>query len=111
MKSLNTQYRGISKETDVISFPMLDAHDLFPSRTHRTPAPRQPLLLGDIVISVPKAMEQARTYNTAFDAELLRLLIHGLLHLLGYDHEKSRHHKVKMQKKEKEILHAVSQLD
>jgi probable rRNA maturation factor len=101
MKTLNTQYRGIPKETDVLSFPMDD---------HLALAVNTSQVLGDIVISIPKTIEQAKAYSAPFYEELLRLLIHGLLHLLGYDHEKSRYQKARMEKKEKEILHAVARL-
>jgi rRNA maturation RNase YbeY len=103
MKHLNQHYRGIPKETDVLSFPMNEV-EAFP------PDASRPLILGDIVISIPKTLEQAEAYGVHFYEELLRLLIHGLLHLLGYDHEKSRYHKMKMVMKEKEILHAVARM-
>jgi len=110
MKHLNTLYRGISKETDVLSFPM-DEDKSFRSHASRfTPHDSRPLVLGDIVISIPKTLQQAEAYSAPFFEELLRLLIHGLLHLLGYDHEKSRYQKVRMEKKEKEIMHAVARL-
>lgn len=109
MKQLNLRYRGNPKETDVLSFPMEDAQSSLQhpaNRTHHTSS-LMPTLLGDIVISVPKTVEQARAYGTAFSEELLRLLIHGLLHLLGYDHEKTRYQKMRMEKKEKEIFDAI----
>lgn len=111
MKRLNTLYRGISKETDVLSFPMHEVQESLPGASRYTPHPSRSLVLGDIVISIPKTLEQARTYSAPFYEELLRLLIHGLLHLLGYDHEKGRYQKVRMEKKEKEILHAIAQMD
>lgn len=107
MRQLNHGYRGIPKETDVLSFPMEDAGTFNPCPDLSHPAPR---LLGDIVISVPKTVAQARAYNVTFYEELLRLLIHGLLHLVGYDHEKNRYQKAKMMNKEREILHAVSRV-
>ena len=147
MKTLNSQYRGISKETDVLSFPLEElyidgatAKPSFPLVRTQADSPgrigkrspkglrlsrsdetggrlfpcasslSQPLILGDIVISIPKTLEQAKTYRAPFYEELLRLLIHGLLHLLGYDHEKSRYQKVSMEKKEKEIWRAVAHL-
>jgi probable rRNA maturation factor len=112
MKQLNRHYRGNSKETDVLSFPMEDAQASLhhPSHlTHQTSFLTPPLL-GDIVISIPKTVAQARAYGTTFSEELLRLLIHGLLHLLGYDHEKTGYQKMRMEKKEKEIFHAVSRV-
>jgi len=109
MKQLNTLYRGIPKETDVLSFPMHEEISFY-SRAGRSTPYDSPLVLGDIVISVPKTIRQSREYETSFQDELRRLLIHGLLHLLGYDHEKSRYQKVLMEKKEKEILHAFAGL-
>jgi len=122
MKQLNLHYRGIPKETDVLSFPLQEVWSVCPRTSRLTIHPPQadpprrathdpqPLILGDIVISIPRTIEQAREYGASLYEELLRLLIHGLLHLLGYDHEKSRYQRVRMEKKEKEILHAVARL-
>jgi rRNA maturation RNase YbeY len=106
MKSLNREYRGIPKETDVLSFPMGA-----PPRCMTVSARRLPVMLGDIVISIPKAVAQSREYGVTFQNELRRLLIHGLLHLAGYDHELNRYQKARMQKKEKELLSAVQAMD
>ncbi|MDH4231254.1 MAG: rRNA maturation RNase YbeY [Nitrospirota bacterium] len=100
MKLLNTRYRKISKDTDVLSFPLMD-RDLY----HR------PVILGDIVISVPRALKQAEEFGVPFYDELLRLLIHGLLHLVGYDHEVNAYQKKKMEKKERELFDAVKKVD
>ncbi len=110
MKQLNTLYRGIPKETDVLSFPLQEGWSARPRTSRITIHDSQPLVLGDIVISVPKTIRQSLEYQTSFQDELRRLLIHGLLHLFGYDHEKSRYGKLQMEKKEKEILHAVAGL-
>jgi probable rRNA maturation factor len=99
MKLLNTEYRGICKDTDVLSFPLLDK-DIH----------QGPVVLGDIVISVPKALEQADEFKTTFYQELLRLLIHGLLHLIGYDHEINSYQKRKMQQKERWLFDAVTKV-
>jgi len=106
MRSLNANYRGIPKETDVLSFPMETPSSRFPVSVHPSL-----LMLGDIVISVPRASRQAREYGVTFHEELRRLLIHGLLHLAGYDHEKGRYQKVRMEKKEKELLNALKEMD
>jgi probable rRNA maturation factor len=79
---LNRQYRGIDTPTDVLSFPQLDA----PGPSVEQPA-GMPLMLGDIVISLLRAEEQAREYGHSRERELAFLLVHGLLHLLGFDHE------------------------
>ena len=76
---LNRRYRGKEGPTDVLSFPM-DAPGA-------APAPDgQPVLLGEIVISVPRALEQAERYGHSPRRELAYLAVHGCLHLLGYDH-------------------------
>ncbi len=106
MKSLNAHYRGIPKDTDVLSFPMDAPSERFPSPGHLVPR-----MLGDIVISVPRAAEQAHACGISFCEELRRLLIHGLLHLAGYDHEKGRHRKALMKRKEQELRHALQEMD
>ena len=99
MKILNTRYRGIPKDTDVLSFPLRD------EGLHNGP-----VMLGDIVISVPKALQQAKEFEVPFYDELLRLLVHGLLHLVGYDHEINSYQKKKMERKEQELLDALKKM-
>lgn len=100
MRRLNCQYRSLDKTTDVLSFPLCE------------PAlPRDGDALGDIVISIPRAAIQAETYEVTFREELLRLLLHGLLHLIGYDHEKNAYQKLRMQRKEKELIDALTPVD
>lgn len=70
IREINRIHRGIDKATDVLSFPMEDDE-----------------LLGDIIISIPKAKQQAIDYGHSFERELFFLAIHGFLHLLGYDHQ------------------------
>lgn len=81
IQELNRTYRDKNQPTDVLSFPMYEA-DQVEIETFED----EPLLLGDIIISVPKAKEQAEEYNHSFERELGFLLVHGFLHLLGYDH-------------------------
>lgn len=64
-------------------------------------------ILGDIVINLHQAKRQAEEYGLTFYEEVTRLLIHGLLHLLGYDHEKNKHEAAKMKRKELEILGGI----
>lgn len=81
---LNSAYRGIDEPTDVLSFAM-DGEDEFASDADSdVPLERQ---LGDIVISVPRAQEQAAVYGHSLEREIGFLFVHGFLHLLGYDHE------------------------
>ena len=72
LRALNRQWRGIDRATDVLSFPYSDGADERVS--------------GDLVISVQRAVEQARRYRVSFGRELARLVIHGTLHLAGHDH-------------------------
>ena len=96
ISSLNNKYRGIDKPTDVLSFSLLEGAD-------KSPEVESEKLLGDIIISIETAQRQADTLNHSIEKELTVLLIHGLLHLTGYDHEKDQDYKI-MREKENEIL-------
>jgi probable rRNA maturation factor len=87
MRQLNLRHRGKDAPTDVLSFPQFDTGAM-PLLTD-TKCEQPPLTLGDIVISVTTAERQARTLSIRPAARIRTLLIHGLLHLLGYDHEGS----------------------
>ncbi len=78
MRPLNAKYRKKNKTTDVLSFPA------------DNPATAKRVLLGDVIISVEQARRQAKERNHSLKREMVILLIHGILHLLGYDHERSR---------------------
>lgn len=91
---INKEYRNIDRPTDVISFALEDVKD-FTYHDFR--------LLGDIYISLPKAKEQAEIYGHSFLRELSFLAVHGILHLLGYDHIKKEEEKIMFQRQE-EIL-------
>ena len=90
---INKEYRGIDRVTDVISFALEDNIDI--KLDHR--------ILGDIYICVERAEEQAKEYEHSFLREISFLMIHGLLHLLGYDHMKEEEEKIMFAKQE-EIL-------
>ncbi|MDE6142196.1 MAG: rRNA maturation RNase YbeY [Bacilli bacterium] len=79
MHRYNLEYRGIDRTTDVLSFALED------NQTFKTEIRR----LGDIFISIPKMQKQAKEYNHSEKRELSFLTVHGLLHLLGYDHTRS----------------------
>ena len=74
---LNADYRGKNKPTDVLSFSAIEEQSDFLVGD----------VLGDLVISIPTAKRQAKTYHVSLEDELYRLIIHGVLHLFGYDHE------------------------
>ncbi|MDR7870173.1 MAG: rRNA maturation RNase YbeY [Tissierellaceae bacterium] len=91
IKNLNRDYRGVDSETDVLSFPMDDEfHIGLP-------------LLGDIIISVEKALEQSQEYGHSLERELAYLACHSMFHLMGYDHMELDE-KQEMRNKEKEVM-------
>lgn len=94
IREINKSYRGIDRETDVISFALED------EKTIRVENER---ILGDIYISVEKAKMQAEEYGHSFKREICFLTTHGFLHLLGYDHMKKEDEEV-MFKLQEEIL-------
>lgn len=96
--ALNKEYRNVDRPTDVLSFPLGENGEY--DKNMDTGA----LLLGDIVISVPKAMEQAETYNHSLQREIGFLTVHSMLHLLGYDHEQGGMEEVRMREKEETVL-------
>ncbi len=112
MRVLNRRYRKKDRPTDVLAFPQLERRSAKTSRL-RTPQalsggkPGAPSLLGDVVISLPTAKRQAAEHGHGLREEVTRLLIHGVLHLLGYDHERSEREAALMARKEKTILRAV----
>ncbi len=95
MRRLNHRYRGRDTTTDVLAFAMRDA-----AGPHSD-------LLGDVVISIPTAAKQAVEHGHTVAYELAVLLIHGILHLLGYDHERNAREARRMQHEERKILRAV----
>ncbi len=107
MKRLNASFRGIPRTTDVLSFPQYSAREL----QKKVPGLHSELILGDIVISAPTAAAQATAEGADFYDEINGLLIHGILHLLGHDHEKSRYRAAVMRKKEREIFNAIKKMD
>jgi len=102
MRALNRQYRGIDGTTDVLSFPALEGGDALKAAFSREDGP--PTALGDIVISAARALKQSEEIGQTLEDEMLFLLVHGILHLLGYDHEKSPSEKRVMEKKQKKLV-------
>ena len=93
---LNLTYRGVDQPTDVLSFPQYeDFNDL-----------KQLACLGDIVISIEKAREQAVDYEHSFEREMAYLTVHSIYHLLGYDHDTEENTR-RMREKEEEVLQAL----
>ncbi len=98
--ALNLRYRKIDRPTDVLSFPLIDFDK------EGLPDDGSKAYLGDIVISIEKAAEQAEEYGHSLDRELGFLTAHSMLHLLGYDHIKPDEEKVMFGKQE-EILKKI----
>lgn len=114
IRQINAQFRDIDKDTDVLSFPMLDldpgadlsdldrfAYDINPKNGA--------LILGDIVISAEKARDQAKEYGHSFHREMGFLVVHGMLHLLGYDHMEEEDKRL-MRSMEETILSSLNLL-
>ena len=95
---INKEYRGVDRPTDVISFALEDEPDI--KLDHR--------ILGDIYISIDKAREQANEYGHSLKRELCFLTVHGVLHLLGYDHMKSKKDEEIMFSLQDEILESLN---
>ncbi len=99
IRKLNCKYREKDYPTDVISFSYRE-----------TPFPNEYIKnepLGDIYLSLEKAFMQSKEYKVSLQDEVNRLLVHGVLHLLGYDHELSKEEEKRMREKEEEILQAI----
>ena len=97
MRALNAKYRGVPKTTDVLSFP-------------QSPQQRgvEQHLIGDVVISLQAATRQANARASTLHGEVVRLLVHGILHLLGYDHECGAREARRMKAKEHMIIRRLT---
>lgn len=98
MRGLNRRYRGKDCTTDVLAFAMREAPNSSAG------------LLGDVVIAVPTAVRQAKQGQRSLEEELIVLLIHGILHLCGYDHERSEKEARRMHRRERMILRTLALL-
>ena len=88
IQDLNREHRGIDKPTDVLSFPSIEYINGEPQiQPGDTDPDSGQVFLGDIIISVERAFEQSQDYGHSVERELSFLAVHGILHLLGYDHE------------------------
>jgi probable rRNA maturation factor len=107
MRELNREHRQKDSATDVLSFPLYEP-DAFErnGRTHPRAAVAGERMLGDIVISVDTAQMQAAEYDATLAREVERLLIHGVLHLCGHDHEKAGERRV-MEREERRLAEAI----
>jgi len=100
IKELNKKYRKENRITDVLSF----GQELNSKRLKFPSLPNEYFELGDVVICLSQVKKNARKFSLSFKKELVLVLIHGILHLLGYDHEKSDKEAKKMKEREKQYL-------
>ena len=98
--ALNLQYREVDRPTDVLSFPLTD----YDGNTDEPEVDEPCVSLGDIVISLEKAAEQAETYGHSFEREVAFLTVHSMLHLLGYDHELGEAEDIDMRARQSAIM-------
>ena len=96
IRAINDEYRGIDEATDVLSFPQFDRAEDYP--------PRGFVPLGDIVVSVERANDQALLYGHSFERELAFLVAHSTLHLLGYDHVNDAEGERVMREKQRAVM-------
>ena len=98
IRTLNNNFRGIDKATDVLSFPLTDYDGT------ELPIDEPEISLGDIVLSLERAAEQAEEFGHSFEREVAFLTVHSMLHLLGYDHVNSEEEDAEMRRRQREIL-------
>lgn len=98
IRKLNREYRGIDRPTDVLSFPIAEDGNL------EEAFDGEKLELGDIVISLERAREQAEQFGHPFEREVAFLSVHSTLHLLGYDHELSDEDDADMRERQRAIM-------
>lgn len=105
IRQINSQFRDIDKETDVLSFPL---NNLVPGAFDALQCETDPgsgrILLGDMVISVPRCSEQGKEFGHGYKREVMYLSVHSVLHLLGYDHLDEGEMKNLMRQREKTIM-------
>ena len=100
IRKLNQKFRGIDRATDVLSFPLFD----YEGNSEEPPINELKGMLGDIVISLERAEEQAEEYGHSFQREVAFLTVHSMLHLLGYDHETGEEDETDMRRRQSEIM-------
>lgn len=113
MRRINLETRGIDKVTDVLSFPEIDFRSPFdpmrkPLSSYRKAiiADSGEVFLGDLVLCIERIIEQAADYGHSFEREAAYLTVHGMLHLLGYDHQQDDDQK-RMRTIEKQIMKQI----
>jgi probable rRNA maturation factor len=103
MRRLNREHRGKDRTTDVLSFPLFEPFGV----PRRARAGDPEVMLGDVIISVDAAKRQAADYDATLAREIERLLVHGILHLLGHDHEKPGE-RARMSREERRLAKVIA---
>ena len=101
IREMNREYRDKDSATDVLSFPMYEADEEIDEE--------EEILFGDIVISLERAQEQCQEYGHSLEREVMYLLVHGLLHLAGYDHMEEEEKK-EMRAQEEKLLAVIVEI-
>ena len=105
IRRVNREFRDVDRPTDVLSFPL---NELEPGDFDRSLCEKDLdtglILLGDMMISVPRCEEQGKEYGHGYEREIMYLTVHSVLHLLGYDHVDEGEWKRQMRQREKEIM-------
>ena len=96
--AINKQFRNIDAPTDVLSFPLVEYEE------SEEPPVDEENMLGDIIISLERAEEQANEFGHSFEREVSFLTVHSMLHLLGYDHVNSEEEDMEMRRRQSEIM-------
>jgi len=108
IKEMNRTYRNIDRPTNVLAFPMLEVGpNDEPCPRVKSDATQAPPLLGDIVISMETAAQEAKSAAITLDERTSQLMIHGILHLVGYDHEQGEDKARHMEEKSLELIRLI----
>ena len=110
IRKINSEHRGIDKETDVLSFPLYDFDVPSVFSEKQVLIDGDVRVLGDIVISVEKIIEQAKEYDHSTKREMSYMTVHSMLHLLGYDHLDEGPQKKQMRQREEEIAAKIARM-
>ena len=105
MRRLNLEYRGIDRSTDVLSFALQEAEEP-PILGSQEGLESFPIILGDVILSIDTIQQQAQEFGHSFEEELYFLVIHGILHLVGYDHQTDEEAHV-MENLERRIMNSL----
>ena len=106
IKQTNAKYRNIDKETDVLSFPMFQKEEIEQIKKQQSSNLPEDVL-GDIMVSIPRVIEQSKEYGHSVERELAYMIVHGFYHVMGYDHIEEEDKKI-MRSKEENILNKMN---